>query len=160
MQSELGDMPSNTRTRRRDDEHRRSGDSRCRRLMDSAAAEGARQSRSAEQQLDHWARVGREVSSQQTAARRRVEAAMTGDLELRELRVEEGALFNAEIAAAVQEKLAESKYGTILAERGITTVALDENGEIIEHRPDGSSVAPTAKRRAQRNRPPQQTVEG
>jgi hypothetical protein len=43
-------------------------------LMDSAAAEGARQSRSAEQQLDHWARVGRAVSSQQTAARRRVEA--------------------------------------------------------------------------------------
>jgi hypothetical protein len=28
-------------------------------LMDSAAAEGARQSRSAKQQLDHWARVGR-----------------------------------------------------------------------------------------------------
>ena len=32
-------------------------------LMDSAAAEGARQSRSAKQQLDHWARVGRAVSS-------------------------------------------------------------------------------------------------
>jgi len=31
-------------------------------LMDSAAAEGARQSRSAKQQLDHWARVGRAVS--------------------------------------------------------------------------------------------------
>ena len=30
-------------------------------LMDSAAAEGARQSRSAKQQLDHWARVGRAV---------------------------------------------------------------------------------------------------
>ena len=54
-------------------------------LMDSAAVEGARQSRSAKQQLDHWARVGREVSSQQTAARRRVEAALAGELELREL---------------------------------------------------------------------------
>ncbi len=32
-------------------------------LFDSAAAEGARQSRSAKQQLDHWARVGRAVSS-------------------------------------------------------------------------------------------------
>ena len=74
--------------------------------MDSAAAEGARQGRSAKQQLDHWARVGRAVSSQQTAARRRVEAAMTGELELRELSVEEGAVFNAEIAAAVQERLA------------------------------------------------------
>ena len=114
-------------------------------LMDSAAAEGARQSRSAKQQLDHWARVGREVSSRQTAARRRVEAALTGELELRELSVEEGAVFNAEIAAAIQENLAESNYGRHLAVRGITTVALDENGDIVEHRPDGSSVTLNAK---------------
>ena len=46
------------------------------------------------------------------AARRRVEAALTGDLELRELSVEEGAVFNAEIAAAVQERLAGTNYGT------------------------------------------------
>jgi hypothetical protein len=113
-------------------------------LMDSAAAEGARQSRSAKQQLDHWARVGREVSSQQTAARRRVEAALAGDLELRELSVEESAVFNAEIAVAIQENLAKSNYGRVLAERGVTTVALDDNGDIVEHRPDGSSVTLTA----------------
>ena len=100
-------------------------------LMDSAATEGARQSRSAKQQLDHWARVGRDVSSQQTAARRRVEAALNGELELRELSIDEGTVFDAEIAAAIQENLAESNYGNLLAERGITTVALDENGDIV-----------------------------
>ena len=121
-------------------------------LLDSAAIEGARQSRSAKQQLDHWARVGRAVSSQQTAARRRVESALAGDLELRELSVEEGVVFNAEIAAAVQEKLAESHYGKLLAERGITTVALNEEGEIVEHRPDGTSVVLTVKRRPSRRR--------
>ena len=121
-------------------------------LLDSAAVEGARQSRSAKQQLDHWARVGRAVSSQQTAARRRVESALAGDLELRELSVEEGVVFNAEIAAAVQEKLAESNYGKLLAERGITTVALNEEGEIVEHRPDGTSVVLTVKRRPPRRR--------
>ena len=42
-------------------------------LLDSAAAEGARQSRSAKQQLDHWARVGCAVSSRHSAARRNVE---------------------------------------------------------------------------------------
>jgi hypothetical protein len=105
-------------------------------LMDSAAAEGARQSRSAEQQLDHWARVGRAVSSQQTAARRRVEAALTGELQLRELRVEEGAVFNAEIAAGIEGNLARSNYGALLAELGLTTVAVDENGDIVEHHPD------------------------
>jgi len=121
-------------------------------LLDSAAVEGARQSRSAKQQLDHWARVGRAVSSQQTAARRRVESALAGDLKLRELSVEEGVVFNAEIAAAVQEKLAESNYGKLLAERGITTVALNEEGEIVEHRPDGTSVVLTVKRRPSRRR--------
>lgn len=121
-------------------------------LLDSAAAEGARQSRSAKQQLDHWARVGREVSSQHTASRRRVEAALAGDLELRELSVEEGVVFNAEIAAAIQENLAESHYGAVLAKRGVTTVALNEAGEIVEHRPDGSSVVLTAARKSARRR--------
>jgi hypothetical protein len=80
------------------------------------------------------------VSSQQTAARWRVEAALTGDLELPELSAEAGAVFNAEFAAAVQERLPGASYGTLLAERGATTVALDENRQIVEHRPDGSSV--------------------
>ncbi len=121
-------------------------------LLDSAAAEGARQSRSAKQQLDHWVRVGRAVSSQQSAARRRVESALAGDLELRELNSEEGVVFNAEVAAAIQESLAHSHYGEVLADRGITTVALNEDGEIVEYRPDGTSVVLTARRRAPRRR--------
>lgn len=31
------------------------------------------------QQLDHWARVGRAVSSQHSAARHKIEAALAGD---------------------------------------------------------------------------------
>ncbi|MEE6177267.1 TA system antitoxin ParD family protein [Mycobacterium sp. 050134] len=119
-------------------------------LVDSAAAEGARQSRSAKQQLDHWARVGRAVSSQHTAARRRVEAALAGDLELRELSVEEGVVFNAEIAAAVEESLANTHYGDRLAQRGIATVALNDAGQIVEYRPDGRSVVVAAGRRRTR----------
>lgn len=109
-------------------------------LIDSAAAEGARQSRSTKQQLDHWARVGRAVSTQQSASRRRVEAALAGDLEIGELTVEEGVVFNAEISAAIEENLARANYGDVLMARGVTTVALNEAGEIVEHRPDGSSA--------------------
>jgi ParD-like antitoxin of type II bacterial toxin-antitoxin system len=109
-------------------------------LVDSAAAEGARQSRSAKQQLDHWARVGRAVSSQQTASRRRVETALAGQLAMSELSVEEGVVFNAEISAAIEENLVRTNYGRVLAARGVTTVALDEAGDIVEHRPDGTSV--------------------
>jgi hypothetical protein len=112
-------------------------------LLDSAAAEGARQSRSAKQQLDHWARVGRAVSSRHSAARRRVEAALAGELDVTELSEEEGVVFNAEISAAIQESLADDDYGQALAASGITTVALNEHGQIVEHRPDGSSVVVT-----------------
>ena len=112
-------------------------------LVDSAEAEGVRQSRSTKQQLDHWVRVGRAVSSQQTAARRRVEAAMAGELPLAELSVEEGVVFNAEISAGIEESLARTDYGRVLAGRGITTVAIDDDGQIVEHRPDGTSVVLT-----------------
>ncbi len=107
-------------------------------LFEAAAAEGARQSRSAKQQLDHWARVGRAVSTQHTASRRRVEAALAGTIDVDGLNTEEGVVFNAEIAAAVEESLARTNYGAVLASRGITTVALDDQGRIVEHRPDGA----------------------
>ncbi len=64
-------------------------------LMADAVVAGARESRSAKQQLDHWARVGRAVSAQQTAARLRVEAALAGTLDLSELSDEEAVTFNA-----------------------------------------------------------------
>lgn len=108
-------------------------------LVDSAAAEGARQSRSAKQQLDHWARVGRAVSSRQTASRRRVEAALAGDLDTNHLSEEEGVVFNAEISAAIEESLVAAHYGDALSARGITTVALNDDGEIVEYRPDGTT---------------------
>jgi ParD-like antitoxin of type II bacterial toxin-antitoxin system len=108
-------------------------------LVDSAAAEGARQSRSAKQQLDHWARVGRAVSSHQTASRRRVEAALAGDLDTNQLSEDEGLVFSAEISAAIEESLATAHYGDLLAVQGITTVALNDNGDIVEYRPDGTS---------------------
>jgi hypothetical protein len=108
-------------------------------LMESATVEGARQSRSAKQQLDHWARVGRAVSSHQTASRHRVEAAMAGELDLDDLTTEEGVVFNAEISAAIEESLARTNYGDVLSARGITLVALNDEGELIEYWPDGSS---------------------
>ena len=108
-------------------------------LIDSATVEGARQSRSAKQQLDHWARVGRSVSMHHTAARRRVEAALSGTLELADLNADERLVVDAEIDAAIQESLLATDYGKLLAAEGIRTVALDEHGNLIEHHPDGTS---------------------
>jgi hypothetical protein len=108
-------------------------------LLDSATVEGARQSRSAKQQLDHWARVGRAVCAQQSAARMRVEAAFTGTLPLSQLNADEAVVFNAEVQTRVEENLRSMGLGAVLNARGITTVSLDDNGELVEHRPDGTS---------------------
>ncbi|MEQ8833090.1 MAG: hypothetical protein RIB67_01445 [Miltoncostaeaceae bacterium] len=108
-------------------------------LLDSAIVEGARESRSAKQQIDHWARVGRAVCAQQTAARRRVEEALSGDLPLAELSEEEATTFNAEVQARIEESLRATSLGAVLNAAGVATVSLSDSGELMEHRPDGTS---------------------
>ncbi|MGQ0466837.1 MAG: TA system antitoxin ParD family protein [Sporichthyaceae bacterium] len=109
-------------------------------LLDSAAVEGARQSRSAKQQLDHWARVGRAVSMRESAARRRVEAALAGDVELRDLSGEERVVFNAELDVAIQTAAREASFAEALAGEGVTTVALDDEGRLVRYHPDGTTT--------------------
>jgi len=41
-------------------------------------------------------------------------------------------MINAEIATAIEENLATTNYGDELATRGITTVALDADGQTVE----------------------------
>jgi len=108
-------------------------------LLDSAAAEGGRQSRSAKQQLDHWARVGRAVSLQASASRRRIEAVLAGTLPRTALRSEERTIVDAELDAAIAATAQVTAFGDALASRGVTTVALDDDGALVEHRPDGTS---------------------
>lgn len=108
-------------------------------LVDAAAAEGARQSRSARQQLAHWVRVGRAVSSIDTSQRARVEQALSGHLPLDALTREESVVVNAELSANLEERLAATDFGAELAAEGVTTVALDAEGNLVEYRPDGTT---------------------
>jgi hypothetical protein len=109
-------------------------------LVDAAAAEGARQSRSARQQLAHWVRVGRAVTSVSSSQRARVEAALAGDLALSALSGEEALVVNAEISAGIEERLSRVDVAAELAADGITTVALDEQGNLVEHHPGGTTT--------------------
>ncbi|MEP9391103.1 hypothetical protein ABLE94_02430 [Gordonia sp. VNK1] len=109
-------------------------------LVEEAGTEGAREHRSARQQLEHWARVGRGVSLRTSAARRRVEAALAGALPIGELTPEESVVFDAEIDAHLEERLARTDVVTDRAAQGFSSVALDELGRMVEYRPDGSMV--------------------
>ncbi len=109
-------------------------------LFDSARVEGAKENRSAKQQLEHWARVGRSVCAPQTASRRRVEAALEGRLPVEHLSDEEGTVFDSEVQSRLEARLRTTNLGALLAAQGITTVALNEQGELTEYRPDGTSA--------------------
>jgi lysozyme family protein len=110
-------------------------------LLDSAVVEGAKESRSAKQQLEHWARVGRSVCARQTTSRHRVEAAMAGTLPVEQLSADEGVVFDADVQSRLQARLRTTNLGAVLAARGVTTVALNEQGELTEYRPDGTSAS-------------------
>jgi hypothetical protein len=107
--------------------------------LDSARVEGAKVNRSAKQQLEHWARVGRSVCAQNTASRRRVEEALAGRLAVEQLSDEEGIVFDSEVQTRLEERLRTTNLGAVLGARGVTTVALNEQGELTEYRPDGTS---------------------
>jgi len=47
----------------------------------------------------------------------------------------------ADIAAAIKKSLAAANYGGDVAARGVTIVALDADGRIVKHSPDGSGAA-------------------
>lgn len=98
--------------------------------------------------LDDVARVGRAVSNQHTASRRRVEAALAGHLPMTDLTLEEGVVFNAEISAAIEERLSRTNYGDVLAAQGITTVALNDAGPVVELLLGRTALTSTLGRRA------------
>jgi hypothetical protein len=52
----------------------------------------------------------------------------------------QAARLDAETSAGVVERLAQVDFGAELAAEGITTVALDADGNVVEHRPDGTSA--------------------
>jgi hypothetical protein len=46
---------------------------------------------------------------------------------------------NADIAAAIRERVAAVQLGEELAAEGMTTVGLDDDGHLVEYRPDGTT---------------------
>ncbi|MGO3325657.1 TA system antitoxin ParD family protein [Gordonia sp. (in: high G+C Gram-positive bacteria)] len=108
-------------------------------LVDAAADAGQRRNRSARQQLEHWVRIGQSVSEQTSNARRRVEQALAGELASEDLTEQESIVFNAEVEAGIAESLPTVDFGAQRAARGLSSVALDDDGNIVEYFPDGTT---------------------
>jgi hypothetical protein len=76
----------------------------------------------------------------QTAARRRVVAALASELPFADLTEAERLVANADLDASIQMQAQSVSFGERLAAEGVITVALDDEGALVEYRPDGSSV--------------------
>lgn len=63
---------------------------------------------------------------------------MQGELPERDLSAEERVVLNAELDAAISEATRSVRFGEVLAARGVTTVALDDEGRLTRYHPDGS----------------------
>lgn len=110
-------------------------------LYASAKAVGAVLSRSAAQQLAHWARVGRELEASASISARDVARVLAGAAGYDRLTAEEQALVRAAWDERLTARLAELDLAAELAADGVATVVeADGDGRVVErqlHAPSG-----------------------
>ena len=80
-------------------------------------------------------RETRNEDSQPPSQSRRIEAARAGHLPLSELTPDELAAFNAAVDAAIERRLATIDWRAMLSRRGLYSVTLDDEGQIVVRPP-------------------------
>ncbi len=75
-----------------------------------------------------------------TVARRRIEEALAGTTAMSDLSDDERAVMNSELDASIQAHARATSYGELVGAEGIATVALDDDGNLVEYEPDGSAT--------------------
>ena len=105
-------------------------------LYASAKVVGPVMSRSAAQQIEHWARIGREVEAAASTSHQAVAEVLAGSRNYDALTAREQALVRAEWAA----RLTATREGLDLAARfaaqGRTYVEADDEGRVVERSAD------------------------
>ena len=104
-------------------------------LHASAAMAGGVMSRSATQQLNHWARIGREVEASESISQRSVAEVLNGRRQYDELNAHEQAVVRAEWAERLEARLEALDLGDELAGEGWAYAELDDAGRVAVHRP-------------------------
>jgi hypothetical protein len=109
-------------------------------LFNTAKVVGDMTSRSAAQQIEHWARIGREVELASTLAQRDITAVLSGSMEYDDLGTEEQAVVRARWASLMKERRESLDLVRDFGVRGETYVDLDDQGRIVRHAPDGAVI--------------------
>lgn len=109
-------------------------------LFDTAKVVGALTSRSAAQQIEHWARIGREIELASSLAQRDIAAVLAGSLDYDTLGTEEQAVVRARWAELMRERRESLDLVRNFGVRGETYVDMDAEGRIVRHAPDGTVI--------------------
>lgn len=101
-------------------------------LFDAAKAEGELHSRSAAQQLHHWARVGRELERSSAVTHGDIARVLAGEMSYDDLKDDKAqAIVRAEWRARLAERLASLNLEPELRKTGRPWVVGDENGNVV-----------------------------
>jgi hypothetical protein len=114
-------------------------------LYESAKLAGDVQSRSASQQVVHWARIGREIEASSSITHRDVAEVLAGARSYDSLTPKEQAVVRATWAERMDILRRELDLARDFASAGRTWVELDERGAVVERE---SSPAATARQAA------------
>lgn len=114
-------------------------------LYASAKLAGSVQSRSASQQVAHWARIGREIEASSSIAHKEIAAVLAGSRSYDSLGAKEQAVVRAEWAARMDEVRGALDLSSQFAMAGRTWVELDDRGRVARR---GGSKEPAAKKAA------------
>ena len=112
-------------------------------LYASAKLAGSVQSRSASQQVAHWARIGREIEASGSIAHKEIAAVLAGSRSYDSLDPKEQAVVRAEWTARVDETRGALDLASQFAQQGRTWIELDDRGRVARR---GGSDKPVAKK--------------
>ncbi len=100
-------------------------------LFASAKAVGEVMSRSASQQVSHWARIGRELEAAASVSQRTVAAVLAGERSYDRLTAEEQAVVRAEWSERIDARIAALDLARSLAAEDRSFVELDDDGRVV-----------------------------
>lgn len=109
-------------------------------LVDDAKAVGAIMSRSAAQQLSHWAKLGRELEAASGVSQSLIQRVLAKDpaASYDDLSADEQAAVRVAWAELAEERRARLNFAEEFAQSGSTYTTADEHGTITRHSPHTS----------------------
>lgn len=107
-------------------------------LYSSAKLAGAVQSRSASQQVVHWARIGREIEASTSISLREIADVLAGSESYDDLSAKQQAIVRAEWSARIGDFREALNLAEVFAADGRSWVELDDSGEVVARAVKGS----------------------